>query len=401
MKKALIAFSGGLDTSFMIPYLKSKGYEAITATVNTGGFSSQQLNEIAKASKKLGAIKHYSVDAKEALYQDFASYIIKANYQKGGTYPACVGPERNVIAIEMAKIAKKEKIKTLVHGSTGAGNDQVRFDLALKALVPDCEILAPIRDEGFTREQEIDFLKKHGFELKTGQKDYSINIGLLGTTIGGKETKGTEKEVPAEAFPTVKSLTKAKKGAAKISLTFDKGLPVKLNGKTMGGTAIISELNKVAAEHGFGKDYHIGTTIIGIKGRIAFEAPALKIIIKSHTELEKIVLTSKQLFWKNTLGNLYGDLVHEGLYFDPLVRDLEAFLNSANSHVSGEVVVKIETGTMTIVSLRSKYSLLDATHGTYGELAGGWSGEEAKAFCKLYGMESVNAYLIQNKSSNE
>jgi argininosuccinate synthase len=397
MNKALLAFSGGLDTTFCIPYLKDKGYKVVTMTVNTGGFSKDQLAEIAKKSQELGAVKHITIDAQESLYNTFASYLIKANYLKGGVYPACVSPERNVIAMEMAKAAEQENTKVIVHGSTGAGNDQVRFDVALRALISDVTILAPIRDDNLTREEEIKFLKKHGIDIKPSTNKYSINIGLLGTTIGGVETLDTEKELPDEAFPTVKSIDDAEKAPAILKIEFKDGLPVALNGEKMSGMEIIAELNRVAGAHGFGRDYHLGTTIIGLKGRVGFEAPALKILVKAHTELEKIVLTSKQIFWKNTLGTVYGDMTHEGLYFDPLLRDIEAFLDSASKFMDGEVGIKIHKGNLSITSLKSPYSLMHSKLGTYGEKTGAWSGIDAKGFCKLYGMESINAFLLHNK----
>ncbi len=400
MKKAILAFSGGLDTSFCVPYLKEKGYEVITATVNTGGFSREQLADIAKKSINLGASKHIEIDAQKKLYDKLAVYLIKANYLKGGVYPACVGPERSVIAMEMAKMAHKENTVIIAHGSTGAGNDQVRFDVALRALIPKVTIIAPIRDENITRDEEVEFLQKHGFNTKPSSNKYSINIGLLGTTIGGAETLNTDKELPDEAFPNVKSLSECKNGPAIIKISFKEGLPIALNGKKKSGIDIIAELNKVASSHGFGRDYHIGTTIIGIKGRVGFEAPALKIIIKAHTELEKTILTSKQIFWKNTLGTVYGDMNHEGLYFDPLLRDIEVFLDSSNKFTDGEVGIRLQQGNLSITSLESPYSLMQSGSGVYGEKAGSWNGVDAKGFCKLYGMESVNAFLLHNKDNH-
>ena len=395
--KALLAFSGGLDTSFCIPYLQEKGYDVVTATVNTGGFTPKQLKEIAAKAKAMGVVKHYERDAQAALYDKFASYLIKANYLKGGVYPACVGPERNVITMETVEIAKKDGINVIVHGSTGAGNDQVRFDLVARALMPNCTILAPIRDENLTRDQEMDFLAQHGFPQKPKTATYSINVGLLGTTVGGGETHDPEKELPDDAFPTVKGMSDAKKDAYVATIQFKKSLPVALNGKKCDGIAIIRALSAAAAERGFGKDYHIGTTIIGIKGRIAFEAPALKILVKAHTELEKLVLTSKEIFWKTTLGTVYGDLMHEGLYFDPLARDIEAFLDAASAHVEGEVKVRVQLGALSVISMKSPYSLMRSKLGTYGEKTGSWTGQDAKGFCMLYGMESSNAFLRHQK----
>lgn len=396
MQKIILAFSGGLDTSFAVPYLINQGYQVITATVNTGSFSKEELKTIAQKSKTLGAIKHYEIDAQKQLYEKIGSYIIKADYLKGGVYPACVGPERIVIAMEIAKIALKEKVKNIAHGSTGAGNDQVRFDLALRALIPNCNIITPIRENNFSREEEVKLLNQQGIKVENFNKDYSINVGLLGTTIGGKETKQTDKEIPDNIFPNVKTIDKTPNKAVQIKINFEKGLPVKLNGKKLDPIKLINDLNKIGAENGFGKDYHIGTTIIGIKGKVAFEAPALKVLIKAHSELEKITLTSKQLFWKNILGNLYGDLIHEGLYFEPLIKNIEEFLDSANQFVTGEVSAKIYKGNLTITSLASPYSLFNTKLGTYGEQSAAYDGMDAKGFCKIYGMESINAYLTQS-----
>ena len=396
--KVLLAFSGGLDTSFCIPYLQQQGHQVITVTVNAGGFSKQELKKIAAKSKELGAEKHYEIDARQDLYDQFASYIIKANYLKGGVYPACVGPERTIIVEKIAEIAAREKSNIIAHGSTGAGNDQVRFDIMCQALLPHCTILAPIRDEGLTRAEEVAFLKKHGHPVSEKTKHYSVNIGLLGTTVGGKETHDTEKELPDNAFPTVQSLEDTPKNGEEVTLAFEKGLPAKLNGKKMTGIQIIQELNRIAAHHGFGKDYHIGTTIIGLKARIGFEASAMKVLIKAHAELEKTVLTSKQLFWKDHLGNLYGNLLHEGLACEPLREDIEAFLDSVSRHVDGTVTLKVQQGVLTVVSIHSEYSLLN-TEGVYGEETGTWDGADGKAFCKLYGLESVDAFILRNRNN--
>lgn len=397
MKKIILAFSGGLDTSFCIPYLKDHGYEVVTATVNTGGFSAEEMKAIGAKAKKLGSKKHYNVDAKTELYEKFASYIIKANYLKGGVYPACVGPERIVIAMEMAKIAKTEKTKIIAHGSTGAGNDQVRFDLALKALIPNCQIVTPIRENNLSRAEEVEFLKSKGIEVSAASKDYSINVGLLGTTVGGKETLDTYQELPDKVFPKVKSIDQSATKPTLIKIEFEKGLPIKLDNKKIDPVQMINKINEICAKHGFGKDYHIGTTIIGLKGKVGFEAPAMKLLIKAHTELEKVVLTSKQIFWKNTLGTLYGDLIHEALYFDPLIKNLEAFIDSANQYVSGEVTIKIHKGNLVISSIKSPYSLFKGKLGTYGEVSKAYNGRDAEGFCQIYGLESINAFLTQNQ----
>jgi argininosuccinate synthase len=393
--KALLAFSGGLDTSYCIPYLLDKGYEVVTVTVNTGAFTRDELDDIATRSAEYGAVKHHEVTATDRLYDDFVTYIIKANYLKGGVYPACVGPERVVAAIEIAEIAKQENIMTVVHGSTGAGNDQVRFDLALHTLIPGVKILAPIRENALTRAEEVDYLKTKGIEVSLETKEYSINVGLLGTTIGGKETLDTKSILPEHIFPYVKPIDETPDTAESMTITFEQGAPLAVNGSSTSGVEMIEILNAFGAKHGYGKDHHIGTTIIGLKGRIGFEAPALRMLIKAHTELEKITLTQHQQRTKQMLGQQYGDMIHDGLYFDPLVQDLEAFLDSVNQQVTGTVTVQLYKGNLTVTSMESKYSLMNSKIGKYGEEAGSWNGRDAEGFCKLYGFDGRNARSTQ------
>lgn len=388
IQKIILAFSGGLDTSACVPFLENQGYEVYTATVNTGGFSSEELAEIEAKAYQLGAKKHFSIDAQDSLYNQFASKIILANYQKGGTYPACVGPERTVITEEIAKICKQENIQVVAHGSTGAGNDQVRFESAIKYYLPGCKIVAPVRDFALTREQEVEFLAQKGFAVDSQTKDYSINVGLLGTTVGGKETKDSISNIPDEVFPTVKPLDQTPDQAEEFSLDFKDGLPVKFNQQKLTGVEIIQQLNKLASKHGFGKDYHTGTTILGTKARIAFEAPALKALIKIHTEIEKLVLTSKQIFYKNLLSQVYGDLIHEGLTFEPLAKNIENFLEDVNQGIEAKVTAEFYKGHLIIKSIQSPQSLLNK-NGVYGEENGNWTGLDAKGFCNLYGMESL------------
>jgi argininosuccinate synthase len=398
MKKAILAFSGGLDTGFCVPYLVDKGYEVITVSVNTGGFSIQEIKGIANKSKQYGASKHFMIEAEKDLYEQFASYILKAGYLKGGVYPACVGPERVLIAQKIAQVAQNEEVSTIVHGSTGAGNDQVRFETAIQAYLPHARILAPIREHGLQRAEEVEYLRKKGFPVSEETKDYSINIGLLGTTIGGKETHDTKQEIPENIFPSVCSSADLPDDQLEVEIEFKEGLPVKLNEQSFSGVEIIKKLNYLAAKYGFGKDYHIGTTIIGVKARVAFESPAIKLLIKAGSELDKLVLTSKQIFWKNHLGNLYGDLIHEGLYFDPLISNLEAFFDSASKPVTGKVKIRIYRGNLTISSLESPNSLF-GKGAIYGEKNGAWDGRDAEGFCKLYGLESITSFINQSSKT--
>jgi len=394
-KKLVLAFSGGLDTSFCIPYFLEKNYQVITVTVNTGGFSKKELERISKASKKLGASKHYEIDATEELYQQVVKYIIKANYKRFGIYPTVVGGERGIQAFKVAEIAKKEKAGFVAHGSTGAGNDQVRFDLIIRALLPGAKILAPVREESLSRQEEVDFLNKHGHKFSAERADYSINVGLLGTTIGGKETLNTVESLPREKLyeqiirEQGTKATKEKGG----KIYFKKGEACKFNGKKMSGIEIIKKLNEIAQGQKFGFEEYLGATIVGLKARIGFLAPALDILIKAHADLERITLTSKQLFWKDTLGKVYGDLIHEGLSIDPLVKDTEKFLDSSNEAVEGEVEFEISGGTVIIKNIKSPFSLFDAKNYSYGEGVKLWDGRDAEGFCKIYGTESVMAYL--------
>ncbi|MDP3976372.1 MAG: argininosuccinate synthase [bacterium] len=397
MKTVLLAFSGGLDTSFCIPFFLEKGYEVITATVDTGGFSTEELQAIAKKSADLGAKEHVALDAQEELYQHFVVKIVQANYLRGGTYPSCVGPERIVAAKAIAKLALERGITTIAHGSTGAGNDQVRFDGALRAYIPAVEILAPIRDEGLTRAQEVEYLKKKGVEVSAHSKDYSINVGILGTTIGGKETKATLGLPPDEVYPHVKPIHQTPDEAESIVIGFETGEAVSVNGKKLGGAGVIHELNSVAEKHGVGKNTHLGATILGIKGRIAFEAPALSVLIRAHQELEKSVLTSRQSFWKNHLGTVWGDMIHEGQFFDPVVEDIEAMIDSSQRYVTGTVSVELLKGNITVLGSESEYSLLDTSIGTYGEENALWNGADARGFCKLYGLEGSIAFQKHQK----
>jgi argininosuccinate synthase len=396
MTSIILAFSGGLDTTFCIPYLKEEGYDVITATVNTGGFTKKELIEIAEKSKTLGASEHFQLDAEDELYDHYVTKIIQGNYLRGGSYPACVGPERIVAAKAIAELAKEKNITAVAHGSTGAGNDQVRFDLVLKALIPGVTIIAPIRDKGLTRAQEIQYLQEKGIEVPAGAKDYSINIGVLGTTIGGKETTGTMGLPPEEVYPSVTPLKNTPDAPAEITITFKEGMPVALNGEALSSVQFIQKIKALADKHGIGKGSHLGTTILGIKGRIAFEAAAMSVLIDAHKELEKSVLTSKQIFWKDHLATVWGDMIHEGLAFDPLIQDIEAFIGSSQKFVSGEVKVQLFKGNIIPIGSTSEYSLLDTSLGVYGEENSLWDGKDAAGFCKIYGLEGVIAHQKHN-----
>ena len=300
------------------------------------------------------------------LMKKIVSYIIKANILRGGVYPLSAGPERIIQATEVVKIAKKIGANAVSHGSTGAGNDQVRFDVAINTLAPEMEIITPIRELGISREEEIEFLEKHGYKAEKISKNYSINKGMLGTTIGGKETKNSWEYPPDDVYTTVVSIEKAPKKSEEIIVSIQKGLPVKINGKSLSGIELMSCLNALGAKHGVGKGVHLGNTILGIKGRIAFEAPAALILIKAHKELEKLVLTKWQSFWKDIVSEAYGNFLHEGLYFDPVVKDIEALIDSSQYVVTGDVKIKLHKGNIIVMGVKSPYSLMDKKVATYG-----------------------------------
>lgn len=390
-KKVVLAFSGGLDTSFCVLYLIQQGFDVVTLTVDTGGFSKKEIQNIKNQSKKTGAYKHYFIDGKKDLYQKIVSYIVKGNILRGGVYPLSAGPERLIIATTLVEIAKKEKITAVAHGSTGAGNDQIRFDVTIKVLAPELTIITPIRDLSIKREEEMDFLKKNNIPVSTVSKNYSVNKGMLGITIGGKETKGSWESPPQEVYEGLTPILKAPNEPGELIVSFYHGNPTHINSKKMSGVEIMEYLNVFGAKHGVGKDIHLGNTILGIKGRVAFIAPASLILIKSHKELEKLVLTKWQAFWKDTLADVYGNFLHEALYFDPVMRDIEALINSSQSKVTGDVKLQLFKGNIIIIGCKSPYSLMNPEVAVYGEHNILWSGEEVKGFSKIYGLQSILA----------
>lgn len=390
-KKVILAFSGGLDTSFCVLWLKKQGYGVVTLTVDTGGFTKTDKENIAKQSHLLGSVKHYFIDGKEELYNQIISYIIKGNILRGDVYPLCAGPERLIIAEKLAKMSDKEQVKAIAHGSTGAGNDQVRFDVALKVLIPQVKIIAPIRDLGIKREEEIIVLQKQNIPIPSVSKTYSVNKGMLGVTIGGKETKGSWESPPDDAYPGITPIAQTPNEPAGLTLSFQKGMPISVDGKKMSGIEIMEYLTKVGGAHGVGKNIHLGNTILGIKGRVAFAAPAITILIKAHKELEKLVLTKWQIFWKDHLADVYGNFLHEALYFDPVMRDIEALIDSNQNYVTGEVKVKLYKGNIIIEGYKSPYSLMSPKVAVYGEENTLWTGVEAAGFSKLYGLQSILA----------
>lgn len=389
---AVLAFSGGLDTSFCVPWLHEQGYAVVTVTVDTGGFSAKDLANISARSAELGAMAHHAIDGRQDLWDKIVGFIIRGNVLRGGVYPLSAGPERLVQAMHVAKIARLYNAEAIAHGSTGAGNDQVRFDLAIRVLSPGTKIITPIRELGAQRAAEVDYLKSHGFEVEEKTGRYSVNKGLLGTTIGGGETLDTWECPPDSAFIDTTAPALTPDQPAEIILTFEEGLPVALDGVGMQPLEMMAALAEIGGKHGVGRGIHLGNTILGLKGRIAFEAPAAIIAITAHKELEKLVLTKQQQFWKDHLADVYGNMLHEALYFDPVMRDIEAMILSSQHTVTGDVKVSLFKGHIQVTGCRSPHSLLDRKVGTYGEANLAWTGDEAAAFSKLYGLQSVLAH---------
>jgi argininosuccinate synthase len=398
-KQVVLAFSGGLDTSFCVVHLKEQGYEVITVTVDTGGFSPEELKRIEALSPKLDAKAHRTLDGRKTLFDKYLRYLVYGNVLRGNLYPLSVSAERVCQAANVVAVAKELKADALAHGSTGAGNDQVRFDVVFRALAPELELITPIRSLGLSRAQEMQFLKEHGFEFPEKTAHYSVNEGMWGTSVGGRETLDSWSQLPEAAFPGGE-IDAASLKPRKLTLRFEQGVPLAIDGKVLDPVALIAELNALGHTYGIGRGVHLGDTILGIKGRVGFEAPAAHILIGTHRELEKLTLTGKQLFWKETLGNLYGQLLHEGHHFDPLSRDLEAFLESSQAHVTGEVQLTLYPRSFAVDGVRSPHSLMDAKVASYGEANRLWSGAEAAGFAKLYGVQQVLALQAGGKRAD-
>jgi argininosuccinate synthase len=390
--KVVLAFSGGLDTTYCAVWLREQGCEVHTVTVQTGGFSADELAAIEKRARALGVHDHRTVDARQELFNEYIRYLIFANALRGDVYPLCVSAERVAQAKRVALHAVSIGADALAHGSTGAGNDQVRFDVAFRVFAPKLALLTPIRDQSLTRAQEVEYLKQRGVSVpeKTGQ--YSVNKGLWGTTIGGAETHRSDTPLPETAYVLTPPPDERPTLPEEILIDFDGGVPCRLDGQSLPPVELIERLNDRAARHGVGRGMHVGDTILGIKGRVAFEAPAAITLITAHRELEKLVLSRQQLFWKSTLGDLYGACLHEARFFDPLARDLEAFLISSQRRVTGQVRVTLFAGQATVVGASSPYSLMSKDVALYGEQSSLWNGAEAAAFAKIYGLQD---WLLQ------
>lgn len=394
-KKLVLAYSGGLDTSYCVKYLsREHGYEVYAVSINTGGFSEEEIEANKQKALTLGAISYVNIDAVQTFYDKVVKYLIFGNVLKNNTYPLSVSAERIVQAIEIVRYAQQIGAGAIAHGSTGAGNDQIRFDLIFQVLAPQIEIVTPIRDKKLSRQEEIDYLKKNGLDWPWEKAKYSINKGLWGTSVGGAETLTSHQGLPEEAYPSQLTATEPQD----IRLTFEKGKFIALNGQKDTPVRNIEKLQQIASQYAIGRDIHVGDTIIGIKGRVGFEAAAPLIIIKAHHALEKHTLTKWQQHWKEQLSNWYGMLLHEGQYLDEVMRNIEVFLESTQKNVTGEVFVTLHPYRFTINGIDSPHDLMQSDFGQYGETNKAWTAQDAKGFIKI----TANANKIfQHKNGNQ
>ena len=386
----LLAFSGGLDTSFCVPWLQETyGRPVITVCVDTGGIDAAGAKVLAERAAKLGALEHHLIDARADYFDKVLKFLIMGNVRRGQLYPLCVGAERVLQAQVIAQMALKLGTRMVAHGCTAAGNDQVRFEVALRTLAPDLEILAPVRDRAFKRPEQLQYLKDHNLPIPPYGAAYSVNRGLWGVTIGGKETLTSAGSIPEEAWVLSKEAFTKPKPEERHRIGFDKGVPSSLDGVALSPVAIIEKLEALAGPFGIGRGIHLGDTVIGTKGRVAFEAPAAEVLLNAHRELEKLVLTGKQARIKESVSQPYGDMVHEGQHLDPVCRDIEALLLSSQARVSGEVTLLFRPGSLFIEGVNSPYSLMAASKGVYGEAAGEWTPADALGYSKMLALTGI------------
>ena len=394
-EKVLLAYSGGLDTSFCAMYLKEQGYEVHAALANTGGFSQEELAVVEEKAKRLGVTSYKTLDVTGSYYEKCVKYMVFGNVLRGGTYPISVSSERTMQAISIIEYAKEIGADAVAHGSTGAGNDQIRFDLTFQILAPEIKIITPTLDMELTRDYEINYLKEHGFVADFTKMEYSINKGLWGTSIGGKETLKSNETLPESAYPS--QVTKSEE--SQMTIDFEKGEIVGVNGKRYTDKiAAINEVNRLGSEYGIGRDMHIGDTIIGIKGRVAFEAAGAILIINAHKMLEKHTLTKWQQYWKDQIGTWYGMFMHESQYLEPVMRDMEAFLESSQQNVTGRVIITLRPQSYTLVGVETDYDLMRSDFGEYGEVVKTWNADDIKGFTKIMGNQMKIFYNVQKRA---
>ncbi|MCC8155111.1 MAG: argininosuccinate synthase [Tannerellaceae bacterium] len=399
-RKVVLAFSGGLDTSYCAMYLaKEKNFEVYTALVNTGGFSEEECKAIEERAYKLGAVKHVTLNVEQEYYDKSIKYMIFGNVLRNGTYPISVSSERVFQALAIINYAKEIGADAVAHGSTGAGNDQVRFDLTFDVIAPEIEIITPTRDMNLSREYEINYLKEHGYEADFVKMEYSINKGLWGTSVGGKETLHSNQTLPETAYP---SQLEAEEQEEDIFIDFTEGEITGVNGVTYENKLdAIRKVEELGARWAIGRDMHIGDTIIGIKGRVGFEAAGPLLIINAHKMLEKHTLTKWQQYWKEQLSTWYGMFLHEAQYLEPVMRDMEAFLESSQQNVTGRVIITLRPYTYTLVGVESEFDLMKSDFGVYGEEQKAWTADDVKGFTKILGNQMKIFYSVQKKNDKE
>ena len=386
----LLAFSGGLDTSFCVPWLADTyGRPIITLTVDTGGIDTDAARQLEERSRALGAVAHHLVDARAGYFDQVLRFLVIGNVRRGNLYPLCVGAERVLQAQTVAQWATRLGTDTVAHGSTAAGNDQVRFEVALRTLAPGLEILAPVRDRAFKRPEQVAYLESRGLPVPAFGADYSVNRGLWGVTIGGKETLSSQGSIPESAWVLTRGAFDQSREPERHAIGFESGVPCSLDREPMSPVALIEHLESMAAPFGIGRGIHLGDTIIGFKGRVAFEAPAAEVLLTAHRELEKLVLSARQARIKDQLAATYGDLVHEGQHLDPVCRDIEAAFLASQRRVTGEVNVLLRSGAAFVEGVESPFSLMKASKGAYGEAAGEWTAAEAHGYSKMLALPGI------------
>jgi argininosuccinate synthase len=389
-ERIALAFSGGLDTSFCIPWLKERyGAAVVTVTVNTGGLSDIERTRLETSALALGAERHVLVEARARFFDETLKYLVMGNVLRGHAYPLCVGAERGLQARLVAEAAREAGATAVGHGCTAAGNDQVRFEVALRTLAPDLEIIAPVRDEGFSRAHEVDFLKARGFDWPSGRAAYSVNSGLWGCTIGGRETTDTVEPLPEAAWVLTRGAFDGPRPDQRYTLSFAHGVPIALDGTAAAPVPLVETLNALGGSFGIGRGIHLGDTIFGLKGRVAFEAPAAVTLIAAHRELEKLTLTARQQRVKDTLAAVYGDLVHEGQFLDPVCRDIEAAFVRSQERVTGDVHVLLRPGALFVEGVSSPHSLKAASRAVYGEAAAEWTAADARGFSRMLALPGM------------
>lgn len=398
-KKVVLGFSGGLDTSYCVKYfIEEKGYEVHSVIVNTGGFSVTDLKNLEAHAFRLGVKTHTAIDAVRSYYDTIIKYLVFGNVLKNNTYPLSVSAERLSQALCIADHVKKLDADAVAHGSTGAGNDQVRFDMIFNIMIPGVEIITPIRDMKLSREEEIAYLKSKGVEMNFEKNQYSINKGLWGTSVGGKETLNSNGMLPEAAWPTQVS----ESGTRNLELGFEKGQLHSVDGKQFDHpAAAIQYLQTIAGPYGIGRDIHVGDTIIGIKGRVGFEAAAPMIILKAHHALEKHVLTKWQLNWKDQLALFYGNWLHEGQILDPVMRDIEAYFTNSQQNVTGKVFLELMPYRFQITGIESDYDLMSSKFGKYGEMNNGWTGDDVRGFSKIFGNQTMIYHSVKKEADGK